>query len=1131
MAEASTNGAAPRETMNWLKGLLDAGEDSSDSTPQPKEQKPIPDKSKSVGKKLKQSPGRKAHKKATSIKEDAMVEARREQQDGVNGIVKQRQEGSDGTDGDDAPTRQRSESGQTHQHSHHGPHGKTHQEKISMTSLVDTGGKRRRRKLEGTSGKMPQRKRPHVVKEKGADEKERAAELEVKDPIDPAKAKAAALRQRRMKKLHARRKATGEHERLAAVKLKRHELSEVSRLKRNQREQMRKTRKAPAAADIDAKINGEGKERPHSAPLSAEEAKERKRMLERQRLATIKANKELRELKSPSGSTLKRPRSAGSNKERRQQRKHEVLHTLEAPSGDHAESSKKRQKLAHVTEGPESAAGSGIPHVKSPSKVSERCAAGKKAVENAMVAGAPHERNAVNSRPSSAINNVNGPQSQEHSVQNQEPCQVKEEVKEEGQVDSSALPRSVHVAVKPQDKDENAISDVKEDMLLDMAPIPRRTITVDAPAPSSAASFVIPKRYGKNTEEQVEVRGMSRAIPAGPHSDHKPLGGRVPVAMKPLPSPDLSPQLSNRDPIRPQQKRTKYPVPVKNSMLSAYDKIIMRLARKRNSIFLAAAELAAQSPSADNKLPATRMTGYEVCDADGKVLPDLVPRLSCATKRDMSADKDSFAASFFGVSLVAPKAKGTVSPAVEKCADMEGRHMNCYEELCFERPEDRDFYQQRMYGTTFVPQHLRGRATLIIRSARFERKSTGIRFNQDRDREELAASLSKRYTFKKSVPRCEIPRENWQKIMRNQPGIVYLHYNNIEDAERASYLFRDDSGNSLELKREHKSRVVGSRESSPADGVESHRTPRRSCSSERSPPKSSPQSSQGVSARNTPHWQRERQRSTNRSSRYDRPPSAQRNGSEGQYGPSVNGCRSRSRSRSHSRPKRFPGQQHDSAAKGTDSETGNEELVSACEVAKRGAQDSKSTSKSDRGGDAPDRAALPSAPFSPRRSTQDRSPRDQDLESGEEQEEGEMESSAVAVPESIDRSNDRGGRQCSRSPLRSWQQPDDVQSHQRQEDYRGHPYEQHYNCGPDRRRSRSRSRPRPEGFAPWGGGGRDDGWDSSYAKERRPREYGPADDYDNRRRMYSATDRYGGRDHRGGGYSDDRDDAYPRPYY
>ncbi|POM68657.1 Hypothetical protein PHPALM_15158, partial [Phytophthora palmivora] len=249
----------------------------------------------------------------------------------------------------------------------------------------------------------------------------------------------------------------------------------------------------------------------------------------------------------------------------------------------------------------------------------------------------------------------------------------------------------------------------------------------------------------------------------------------------------------------------------------------MRLARKRNSIFLAAAELTAQqSPidnkvsdvrmasynqsPIDNKVSDVRMASYNVCDVDGNVLPDLVLRLSCATKRDMNSDKDLFNTSFFGVSQVAPKAKGKVWSTVDECAEVTSRKINCYELLRFDRPEDRDNYQRRMYGSTFVPQYLRGRATLIIRNARFERKSTGIRFNQDRDREEFAASLRKRYSFEKTVPRCEIPRENWQKLMRNQPGFVYLHYNNREDAERAARVFRDDDGNPLELKTENKLR-------------------------------------------------------------------------------------------------------------------------------------------------------------------------------------------------------------------------------------------------------------------------------------------------------------------------------------
>ncbi|POM61860.1 hypothetical protein PHPALM_29064 [Phytophthora palmivora] len=234
----------------------------------------------------------------------------------------------------------------------------------------------------------------------------------------------------------------------------------------------------------------------------------------------------------------------------------------------------------------------------------------------------------------------------------------------------------------------------------------------------------------------------------------------------------------------------------------------MRLSRKRNSIYMAAIELSDRVPDcrSSRKKSTTQMMGYEVYDVDGETMPDLIPRLSCATKREMSSNQESYTASFFGVSLCAPMAKGKSKISIDKRGDhdRDTRKISCYEELRFERPEDREFYQQKMYGTAFVPQKLRGRITLVVRNARFERKSTGIRFNQDRDREEFAASLSKRYTFKKSIPRCDIPRENWQKLMRNQAGTVYLHYYNREDAERASHIFRDDDGQPLVLRLELK---------------------------------------------------------------------------------------------------------------------------------------------------------------------------------------------------------------------------------------------------------------------------------------------------------------------------------------
>eukprot|EP00644_Phytophthora_capsici_P001254 jgi/Phyca11/562676/estExt2_Genewise1.C_PHYCAscaffold_100091 len=285
----------------------------------------------------------------------------------------------------------------------------------------------------------------------------------------------------------------------------------------------------------------------------------------------------------------------------------------------------------------------------------------------------------------------------------------------------------------------------------------------------------------------------------------------------------------------------------------------MRLSRKRNSIFMAAVELGALST--DTMGNKKVVSGYEVCDVEGKTLSDLIPRLTCATKRKMASDRESFTASFFGVSCLAPQAKGeSSSSVVGGCGTNEvgARKINCYEELRFERPEDREFYQRKMYGTTFVPQNVRGRITLIVRNARFERKSTGIRFNQDRDREEFAAAMSKRYTFKKSVPRCDIPRENWQRLMRNQPGTVYLHYYNREDAERASQIFGDDDGQLLQIRLELKAGVRITANYSSASGFRMEHTPRRSCSSERGALEPSPLSSQHGSARNTPLWRRDR---------------------------------------------------------------------------------------------------------------------------------------------------------------------------------------------------------------------------------------------------------------------------------
>ncbi|KAF4037136.1 hypothetical protein GN244_ATG10743 [Phytophthora infestans] len=1030
MSGLTTKDAAPSNKINWLKGLPDGDKDASDATPQRKEQESL-----NADRKLK----KKVHKARSITRGDTVKQARQESDKN-----RYRQE-HDGADRDDVLGERSTGSVVSQQHD---SLNKELRAQIHTTSLSRTetkrGEKRNRRYLEGKAVKKQQRKRLHANLEMVgvASAKEKAVGLQLTASIDTAKAKAAALRQRRMRKLQARRKATGEYERLAAVKLKRLESSKATRLKRNQREQMRKAQKAPAAAATDE----EGSIHPRSAPLFTKEPKEQKKMLERQSDA---AKKHLGGLKLTSISALKHPQTASSEK-KRQKRKSDLLRTFEHRAGGLRQ---KRLKLEFVRNNAKSVAGGGITIVKSPNKRRQSSLAYEKRSEDVSVVEDPHEHEA---RPSGDVKTAEGPERQEKPKQNEELCRrknIREEVKEEGQVDSPDLRKSLSADVNPQGGSEKTSRHKMNDMALDMAPIPRKHIK-DA---ASATSFVIPKRLLINTDGHVKARGESS------HHDPKLVGAKIP-AVNPVSPLKSCPRLSSRDPIRSQGKRTKAPVPMKNSMLSTHDIALMRLARKRNSVFLAATELA-QPSLVDIKVSAARLTGYDIFDADGKVLLDLVPRWSCATKHEMIANMELFTTSFSGVSLAAPKAKETNSRTAEVSALVGGRMMNCYEELRFQRPEDREFYQRHMYGAAFVPQYLRGRATLIARCVCFERKSTGIRFNQDRDREEFAASLSRRYTFKKSTPRCEIRREHWQKMMRNQPSVVYLHYNNIEDAERASHIFRDDAGNAIELKPDHKSCAGSGRGFISASG-NGYRMPRRSCSSERSPPKSFMQSTKGGSVLNNPHWQLDHYEATNRYSGYGRPSSPQRNGIDGRYNPSVSGYSLRSRSRSRSRPKLFSDQQHDSVGKGNGDEIDNvavavgtsislspknplDELPPCTRkhltIAKGGEsldpQDPNGTSKGNLDEDTD--VAMAERSASPR--TTSKGPCKQDLESGEEeQEEGEIETSIELVPTATDPINGTKRRRCSRSPRKSWKQRNAIQSRQRQEDCRGRSFEQNW---------------------------------------------------------------------------------------
>ncbi|KAJ8550547.1 hypothetical protein ON010_g10522 [Phytophthora cinnamomi] len=992
----------------------------------------------------------------------------------------------------------------------------------SMAAAAGDAYTKTTRKKTGVKGlNTVQRRRLHVEMLATETASATLSMKKLEPPVDPAKAKAAAMRQRRMRKLRARRKATGEYDRLVAVKLKRHNSSEASRLQRNLREQMRRSDKRPAAIGADMQISDGDKTRPQPPSLSTEETKYKKRILERQHRAATKANNKLASTTSiPTTSGLRNSTPILCDIEQRRRRRDEALHILRTKRqivhGENAGPDRKRHEPPHMGEGP--------PCRRDEIDVGhEACPSGEVKIDVKVEGvGVGLLNDLSTSCPHSDI--------QQQLPLKEEPwpgAAAEADVMEEGQVSPIIFGEPVK---RPDNGTEQ--TDPKNDLPLDMMPIPRKTTSNNT---TSASSFVIPKRSTNNSAGHTEATLVPRT-----NDDRKQLE-RLGVEVPPG-SSLASPQLSNRDPIRTPRKRSKNVVPVKISIFSPQERTLMRLARKRNSILSAAAEIEPDAAlSASTK---AHMAGYEVYGVDGKVLSDLVPRWSCATKCKVTSTKELIPASYFGVSLCAPVAEGNAESTFDEYINAERRRVHCYEELRFERPEDREFYQRRMYGTTFVPQQLRGWTTLIIRRVRFERKSTGIRFNQGRDREEFAASLSKRYSFNGSVPRCNIPRENWLNLMKSQPSTAYLHYRNREDAERASHMFRDDYGNLLEMKLEYKAGVTISRRSSPADGDRSKETPRSNPSEH-----SAHEPSRAGSPRTTPQCKQEYQSVTNNDhpfSRYDQPPSASEEDRE--VGSPICGymCprallrrRSRSRSRSHSRPKAplSQDQTNISAACGTDdiaqaaslsfSETMNETRENGKEIETIGMDGSIRDSKNDEAGDlnSQARAASPTAPLSTGATENMSTSRIESDE--EEQEEGEIDSRTVPMTSATWRDE----RERRWSPPMRWQQVRREEAgyyaDSREPGGGYNPYQ--YNRGPDRRRSRSRSRPRDAWCEPGHGGG----WGGSYIDDRR--HFRGFDNHCDdsgygRRMLWDEVGRNGGRDYRDEGYNSRGADAYSRHY-
>lgn len=370
---------------------------------------------------------------------------------------------------------------------------------------------------------------------------------------------------------------------------------------------------------------------------------------------------------------------------------------------------------------------------------------------------------------------------------------------------------------------------------LDNLPIPKKA-PVSTDSHGTAAAFIIPKRPMASmvivaNETVSKVNGVIPVV----------VSGRLSSSI-PLKQPGLttgSSMVNRSEAAIPPRRRTKQQVPSeREKTVTKEETDFTKLARKRGSFFAACIPL-----EQFQKGP----TPYEVFDAGCKPLPDLVPRLNCPTRRDLASNRDDFPAAYFGVGLTPPTAsigeKRTINGTeAGEVGEVTAAAVNCYEPLKFSRIDDREIYQRKMYGTTFTPHVIKGRTTLLVRNALYERKSRGIRFNADRDRDDFAQVLSQRFTMNKSVPRCEITRDQWKKMMGQKPGLVYLHYSNREDATLAAASFVDDVGVPLEMKREYRAGVVLTRSPSPAVGPGA---PRRSRSRDRPTPAPSPEGQYG----------------------------------------------------------------------------------------------------------------------------------------------------------------------------------------------------------------------------------------------------------------------------------------------
>ncbi|KAE9147826.1 hypothetical protein PF006_g7533 [Phytophthora fragariae] len=480
---AEVKAEKPDLTLKWLKRLtadLDDDEDSSDATPQSTPQKPTRTRE---GAPALQAEASGEEGQATSKKEEP---PQQKEEDGgrvggnanksnhVEKKVRRKRHREEEKDVDAVKPSHKKIKG-----------GKRQLVVVAGTKRRNSGveiadGQRGHRQRQLDKGEVAERSRPRGSPLPTRDVHNALSETQELS-VDSAKSKAADFRQQRMRKLHARRLATGEHDRLSAVKLKR----EAKKGKQKRGEVV----KMPTVVNKEKEERGEKMstvEREEKvATLEMEKKKEREEKLasveKAEKMATQKKEKMSSAEKAEKMGTLEKEKMAMVEKKVKMAtvEKEEKMATVEM------EEKEETQKMETVEkeEKEDMLKIEKMENVEKEEKVVDHASALRAAgFKDVAVSDEPVEGKHKPSPPPLSRSDA------ADSTVDHDP-------------DLEAVSETGNKAGEIESKVEET---TKQDILLDMMPIPRKSSAEKFEAAPSAVEFVIPKRSVKTSVGSTE---------------------------------------------------------------------------------------------------------------------------------------------------------------------------------------------------------------------------------------------------------------------------------------------------------------------------------------------------------------------------------------------------------------------------------------------------------------------------------------------------------------------------------------------------------------------------------------------------------------------------------------------------